>query len=263
MTREPSRTTWFRGLILVTPVVVASLMTVSDVLTFLLRVDAIFLFHAASLLLVPAVALLASYLSGWRFVAGAFFVLFFGGLAIEVLGTRTGFPFGAYAYTGRFQPEILGVPVQVLLGWFILGVLCYSIGNLSFESRLKRVVAASALMVSWDLLYDPLFTKTGMWTWERGEYFGVPVSNFLGWLIVSILLFVAVSKQSNHSARPRLAPRLTLSYVYLSYAVDGTVRNTFADLALAALIGASFMVSALVVANLPDLSRRNQRPFSR
>ena len=37
------------------------------------------------------------------------------GLAAEVLGVRTGFPFGEYAYTDALQPQVLGVPVVVPL----------------------------------------------------------------------------------------------------------------------------------------------------
>ena len=37
-----------------------------------------------------------------------------GGLLAEAVGVHTGFPFGAYAYSGTLGPELLGVPVGVV-----------------------------------------------------------------------------------------------------------------------------------------------------
>ncbi len=45
---------------------------------------------------------------------------FFAGLGVELLGSRTGFPFGAYSYATSPAPTLLGVPLIVPLGWFAL-----------------------------------------------------------------------------------------------------------------------------------------------
>ena len=50
---------------------------------------------------------------------------------------------------------------------------------------------ASFIMVSWDLTIEPMMsTITGSWIWHYGgSYFGVPVSNFLGWYLTVYAFF--------------------------------------------------------------------------
>jgi putative membrane protein len=45
------------------------------------------------------------------------------------------------------------------------------------------------MMVSWDLSFDPIFsTINHAWIWpDGGSYFGVPFSNFLGWLLTTFV----------------------------------------------------------------------------
>ena len=40
--------------------------------------------------------------------------------ASEALGSHTGFPFGAYHYTDRLQPQLLGVPLLIPLAWLMM-----------------------------------------------------------------------------------------------------------------------------------------------
>jgi hypothetical protein len=46
-------------------------------------------------------------------------------------------------------------------------------------------------MVSWDITIDPMMsTINGSWVWHNGgSYFGVPVSNFLGWYLTVYVFF--------------------------------------------------------------------------
>lgn len=201
-------------------------------------------FHFSSLSLVFTLSVYAYYFFRLKFLASAFIILSFGGFLVELLGISTGFPFGEYVYTGKFQPQILGIPIQVIIGWFVLGLICYSIA-LRFRSRLARVVSASALMVSWDVLYDPVFSKLGFWTWKDGQYFGVPVSNFLGWFVSSILFFTIL--ELARTVNPKTSFRLQLPpiAVYLAYALDGAIQNAVSGQAFAGAIGAVSMLSCL------------------
>lgn len=60
----------------------------------------------------------ALWCAGW-FVASAGI-----GLAVEVLGTRTGVPFGSYAYAHRLGPELFGVPLVIALAWAMMSYPC-------------------------------------------------------------------------------------------------------------------------------------------
>ncbi|MBZ9712377.1 carotenoid biosynthesis protein [Deinococcus multiflagellatus] len=106
-------------------------------------------------------------------------VAFLVGLGVEVLGSRTGFPFGAYSYATAPAPTLLGVPLMVPLGWFALTLTatCLSGG---------RPWLAGLLMMLWDIGLEPLMTAQRYWLWHDplGLWAGAPVQNFLGWWAV-------------------------------------------------------------------------------
>lgn len=111
-----------------------------------------------------------------------FLVSFSFGVAIEWLGKTTGIPFGDYRYTAP-GPNIFGVPLLVPLGWWAFTLIA-----LSLPKRHKLFLAPLAL-VAWDLGLDPLMVAKGFWSFENGGvYFGVPLSNFVGWYVSGFIL---------------------------------------------------------------------------
>lgn len=113
---------------------------------------------------------------------GVFALSFTFGLAVEWLGHTTGVPFGAYAYTAP-GPQLLGVPLLVPLGWFAFSV----VGLALAPPGTKRWLAPLAL-VAWDVGLDPLMVSQGFWRFEAGFYYGIPLSNFVGWGVSGLLL---------------------------------------------------------------------------
>jgi putative membrane protein len=116
----------------------------------------------------------------------AFAVAFAFGVAVEALGTRTGVPFGAYDYTAP-GPAVLGVPLLVPLGWWAFTVVA-----LAAAPRRGRAWLAPLALVAWDLGLDPLMVDRGFWRFERGDWFGVPLSNFVGWYVAGRILVAAL-----------------------------------------------------------------------
>jgi putative membrane protein len=101
--------------------------------------------------------------------------------AVELLGVRTGFPFGSYAYDGGLGPAVAGVPLAVPLAWAMFSYPALVVGRL-----LGRPVLAGAwALTSWDLFLDPQMVAAGHWHFAAG---GVPLTNTAGWLAVSLLL---------------------------------------------------------------------------
>jgi len=46
-------------------------------------------------------------------------------------------------------------------------------------------------ITAWDLAVDPVFSSLGFWVWEDGgSYFGVPLQNFVGWLMTTFTIFL-------------------------------------------------------------------------
>src|ERR1700722_3039050 len=69
---------------------------------------------------------------------------------------------------------------------------------------------ASFVMVSWDLTFDPAASTIGQsWIWhDGGAYFGVPVSNFLGWYLTIFVFFQLFALYQ--SRRPAPASEVTI-----------------------------------------------------
>jgi uncharacterized membrane protein len=112
--------------------------------------------------------------------------------ASENLSILTGFPFGWYHYSDAMGPKLFLVPLQIGPAYFGVGYLSWTLARAILgdeDTRLAGLLSfatpamASFIMVSWDLTIDPtMSTIAGNWVWHNGgSYFGVPLSNFLGW----------------------------------------------------------------------------------
>jgi bisanhydrobacterioruberin hydratase len=127
------------------------------------------------------------------------------GFLAEILGVRYGFIFSPYRYTDVLIPHLLDVPVVMLSAWMVL--VAYA-GHLFLPFRLNRATAAilsAGWMTAIDLVIDPLAAnQLQYWRWvETGRYYGVPLHNFIGWFVVSLIIFLVIP-------RPRSENRLSL-----------------------------------------------------
>jgi putative membrane protein len=116
----------------------------------------------------------------------------------ENMSVLTGFPFGNYFYTDTIGPKLFLVPVLIgpaylgtaYLAWTIARVISGAThSRLSGHRTFTVPLLAAFLMVSWDLSFDPIYsTINHAWVWlDGGSYFGVPFSNFLGWLLTTFV----------------------------------------------------------------------------
>ncbi|MFB9991761.1 carotenoid biosynthesis protein [Deinococcus oregonensis] len=101
------------------------------------------------------------------------------GLGVEVLGSRSGVPFGQYSYSGAPAPTLLTVPLIVPLGWFAFTLA----GTLLAGGR---AWLAGVLLALWDVGLEPLMTAQRYWIWNdpASLWAGAPIQNFLGWWAV-------------------------------------------------------------------------------
>jgi len=142
--------------------------------------------------------------------------LFFGyGVAFlsEYSSIRNGYPYGLYHYVyENLQGELLlgGVPIwdsasyafiayaSFATAWFLVEphFLKFSIDPHVSSSRPFAVVCLGAfLMMIADMIIDPVANLGEKWFLgkiyyypEGGIYFGVPISNFIGWLLVAFVI---------------------------------------------------------------------------
>lgn len=142
-------------------------------------------------------------------------------LAVERLGSTTGFPFGEYEYTGALQPTIGDVPLIVPLAWFAMGVPALEVGHaVADRTRIGAVLAGAVALTAWDLFLDPQMVGNGYWEWVvDGAYEGIPISNYLGWLGVGVVVLAVVDRMRPADATPGLA----LLALYTWWAVMNTI----------------------------------------
>ncbi|SDO68644.1 carotenoid biosynthesis protein [Lentzea jiangxiensis] len=141
-----------------------------------------------------------------------------GGLLAETIGVHTGFPFGDYRYTGTLGLEVAGVPVVVALAWVMMSWPALLVGRaLAGWSRVSApfwlVVGISAwALASWDVFLDPQMVDAGHWEWAGPSpalpgVDGIPLTNYAGWLLVSVLMMTALHRGVG---RPRVTRELDL-----------------------------------------------------
>jgi len=165
------------------------------------------------------------------------------GLMSEWLGASYGLVFGHYHY--NIAPFYFGsVPLMTPFSWVIIIYFSYGVTNLLYSSLggfrfgFKRYAVPMTLITipavlasidatvatNLDLLLDPVSVAPGVagWVWVGGgPFFGVPISNFIGWFLVTFLaMFIFRAYQNaEHPTAPTLpetdfrAPMMYFAYL--------------------------------------------------
>jgi uncharacterized membrane protein len=117
-------------------------------------------------------------------------------LTSELLGTTYGIPFGAYSYTTLLGPKWFDrVPLLIPLSWFTMSWAAWIIAR-GRTRGFQAVLLGTCLLVAWDLLLDPAMSRvTSYWIWgDKGNYYGMPWTNLLGWAITGFILLAMLRK---------------------------------------------------------------------
>lgn len=180
----------------------------------------------------------------------------------EYIGQSTGTIFGPYCYTGLLGWKLFGrIPLLIPFAWYMMFYPSYIVTNILAEGApvsqhpgFARIVWLSALgalvMTGWDITMDPVMSfhpgaadpgwcaphapagtlaqqadvGTPAWIWiDGGTHFGVPLSNYRGWLATAFVVFFLYRLVERHvPLRPVHGHRSRLM-VYLPVAVYGTM----------------------------------------
>jgi putative membrane protein len=179
----------------------------------------------------------AAYVLGWRHT-----LLFFGitvavTWSYEHVGVETGLIYGAYHYTDSLGLKLGHVPIIIPIAWFMMIYPSYIIANLIGGGRRKIMmirddkssnsnnnysnnrttllqilglsVLSAVIMTAWAFVVDPYLSgpTERAWIWEHGgQYFGVPLHNFGGWLLTTFtiyFLFQLLSERKFQISRSR------------------------------------------------------------
>ena len=162
--------------------------------------------------------------------------------AVESVGVATGLPYGTFFYGEALGPRLLGL-VPYLLPVTYVPLVIGAVAAAWTPGRLaRRIVLSALLLVLIDAVLDPGATALGFWIWpEGGPYYGVPLTNFAGWLLsgaVSAALLLSVGRIRTPP------PPGALDSAILSLAF-WTAAAVFSGLALPALLGLVLFVLSL------------------
>ncbi|SEH16125.1 putative membrane protein [Natronorubrum sediminis] len=133
---------------------------------------------------------------GWRALA-CLGVLTAYTYAIELVGVWTGWPYGTFEYTIQLGPMLVDtVPLALPLFFIPLVLNAYLLTLLVLgewsRRPLVRIPVAIVSVVAIDLVLDPAAVAIGFWEFvPAGGFYGVPLSNYLGWVLsgtVAVLL---------------------------------------------------------------------------
>ena len=152
----------------------------------------------------------------------------------EFSSTRTGIPFGLYHYTQdtrHLELFIADVPLMDSLSFTFLAYASFCLARRVLARRIPSATAvmllSGLLMMLLDVVIDPVAVLGDRWFLGRifyypqgGPYFGVPLSNFLGWFIVGVVGvggYLWLSRSTETVAMTRVWPGMALYYAVLAF----------------------------------------------
>ncbi|MCH8157173.1 MAG: carotenoid biosynthesis protein [Nitrospinae bacterium] len=140
----------------------------------------------------------------------------------EYSSTRTGFPYGAYHYidsTRDLELWISNVPFMDSLSYSFLAYVAYSMALLlwsplkkngwdirlvddkQIRNSLTVVFSGAVFFMLMDVIIDPVAARGDRWFLGKiyayeveGEYFGIPLTNFGGWLLVGTAILYSFTR---------------------------------------------------------------------
>jgi putative membrane protein len=139
----------------------------------------------------PSLVALFKYLEPRRAILSLLALSAFG-YAIEAVGVATGLPYGTFYYGDTLGERLLGlVPYLLPISYapLVIGAVADSWKDGLVPNRRYLFVFRSALLLAlMDGVLDPGAANLGFWIWpEGGAYYGVPLSNYAGWLLSGAL----------------------------------------------------------------------------
>jgi uncharacterized membrane protein len=189
----------------------------------------------------------AAYVLGWRHTLMFFGITVAVSWSFEHVGVETGLIYGAYHYTDALGLKLGHVPIIIPIAWFMMIYPSYIIANLVGSGRqmimrdknnysnnpitLVQILwlsfLSAVIMTAWDLVVDPYLSGPAerAWIWEDGgQYFGVPLHNFGGWLLTTFTIYFIfrLLSERKFQVRPSRRP-LTTSIILLPLISYGTI----------------------------------------
>ena len=195
------------------------------------------------LIALPAFIALFGYL-GLRRAARSLLALAAFGYVVETIGVVTGFPYGHFHYGDALGGRILGlVPYLLPVSYapLVIGAVAASWRS-ELQNRALWILHSALLLTLIDGVLDPGAASLGFWVWpEGGVYYGVPLSNYAGWLLSGALAAALLLAAGRWRAAPPPG-LLDSAAVALAFWIGVSL---FSGLAFPALLGSALFACLL------------------
>lgn len=199
------------------------------------------------------------------------------GNALENLSVVAGFPFGHYEFLPLMGPKLLHVPILLGLAYIGMAYVSWTLARIILGATrpipagpqlIAMPLLASVIMTAWDFAQDPVWsTLLHAWRWrDGGRWFGVPLTNYAGWLLTVFLIYIAFAlylRRSPSSTPAPASPHWRSPVLLYAFCALGNVlqplRPQLADAVIdatgtiwrtAAILRASALVSILIMGSL-------------
>jgi putative membrane protein len=108
---------------------------------------------------------------------------------IEGVAVWTGFPYGEFEYGKSLGLLIFDlVPLSVSFAYLPILLGSLFIASQQTMEKFQFSIISSFFMMFIDLVIDPAAVSIGFWSYNKGGfYYGVPITNFLGWLLTGFI----------------------------------------------------------------------------
>lgn len=170
------------------------------------------------------------------------------GFAVELTGVATGFPYGEFSYSTDLGPKVFGlVPYLLPVSWvpLVLGTVAATerrSGSVALRDVLGWTLSAAMLLTALDGVLDPGAARLGFWQWPQGgPYYGVPLSNYGGWLLSSLLASALLFAVLPWRTTPPVPAMLDSTLISLAF---------WTSVALFTGLGVPFLLGSMLFAGL-------------
>ncbi len=167
---------------------------------------------------------------GFTFAIRLLLITWIYAFLIELIGVKTGWPFGQYSYNHSLGELLFGVPIVVPFAWIMLS---YPILLAARRVAPRWVFLYGGFgIMAWDLFLDPQMVAAQRWSWiVSGPHIPfqpeIPLSNAFGWLLAGMGLMALLQISLPHERRKKGAstriPDLFLLWTWFA----GVVGNLF------------------------------------
>jgi bisanhydrobacterioruberin hydratase len=151
------------------------------------------------LLLMNILVFAFGLLNNHRNLAGFTFWCLITTLCIFLIGIaaiNTGVIFGTYVYGVTLPTKVADIPLIMPFYWAMIILAAYGFLSKVFPQRNIRALFAALIVLTLDLIIEPVASKLGYWAWESNT---IPYHNYLAWFFISLIFAQILALMKIHA----------------------------------------------------------------